>query len=209
MDDEDVMNVLTARFEAVKHRDHGKIAALIESRRYTKFDDWPPFKRMGLNGVEEEKAALKVLKEYVYRIEEPIVQVNNGTAWVTFYLSYAGRIRDLDFAIKSRSTVIMVKTEEGWKIVHEHYSRLPGVEPVELLSNREAAKGEADLLEKRIVEALADGSSLTAIEISERINKVSGEKVEPSEVARKCRDLVASNRLEKEGFLQPRYRLKR
>jgi hypothetical protein len=209
LEDEDVMKVLTARFEAIKQRDHEKIAALIEPRRYTKFDDWPPFKRMGLNGVEEEKAALKVLKEYVYRIEEPIIQINDGAAWVTFYLSYAGKIRDLDFAIKSRATVIMVKTEEGWKIVHEHYSRLPGVEPVELLSNREAAKGEADLLEKRIVEALADGSSLTAIEISERINKVSGEKVEPSEVARKCRDLVASNRLEKEGFLQPRYRLKR
>jgi hypothetical protein len=207
LEDEDVMKILTARFEAIKQRDHEKIAALIEPRRYTKFDDWPPFKRMGLNGVEEEKAALKVLKEYVYRIEEPIIQINDGTAWVTFYLSYAGRIRDLDFAIKSRATVIMVKTDEGWKIVHEHYSRLPGVEPIDLLSK--GVRVEMDLLEKRIMEALADGSALTAIEISERISRVSGERVEPSDVARKCRELVAANKLEKEGFLQPRYRLKR
>ncbi len=202
-----MMKVLTARFEAIKQRDHEKIAALIEPRRYTKFDDWPPFKRMGLNGVEEEKAALRVLKEYVYRIEEPIIQINDGTAWVTFYLSYAGRIRDLDFAIKSRATVIMVRTEEGWKIVHEHYSRLPGVEPIDLLSSKVGVEG--DLLEKRIMEALADGSALTAIEISERISRVSGERVEPSDVARKCRELVAANKLEKEGFLQPRYKLKR
>ena len=202
-----MMKVLTARFEAIKQRDHKKIAALIEPRRYTKFDDWPPFKRMGLDGVEEEKAALKVLKEYVYRIEEPIIQINDRTAWVTFYLSYAGRIRDLDFAIKSRATVIMVKTEEGWKIVHEHYSRLPGVEPIDLLSSKVGVEG--DLLEKRIMEALADGSALTAIEISERISRVSGERVEPSDVARKCRELVAANKLEKEGFLQPRYKLKR
>ncbi len=208
MDDEDVMKVLTARFEAIKQRDHEKIASLIEPRRYTKFDDWPPFKRMGLNGVEEEKAALKGLKEYVYRIEEPIIHINDGTAWVTFYLSYAGRIRDLDFAIKSRATVIMVKTGEGWKIVNEHYSRLPGVEPIDLLSSKEM-RVEEDLLEKRIIEALADGSALTAIEISERISRVSGERVEPSDVARKCRDLVAANKLEKEGFLQPRYKLKR
>jgi len=208
LDDEDVMKVLTARFDAIRQRDHEKIAALIEPRRYTKFDDWPPFKRMGLNGVEEEKAALKVLKEYVYRIEEPIIYINDGTAWVTFYLSYAGRIRDLDFAIKSRATVIMVKTREGWKIVHEHYSRLLGVEPIDLISSKEA-KVEEDLLEKRIMEALADGSALTAIEISERIGRVSGERVEPSDIARKCRELVAANKLEKEGFLQPRYKLKR
>jgi hypothetical protein len=208
LDDEDVMMVLTARFEAIKQRDHEKIASLIDPRRYTKFDDWPPFKRMGLNGFEEEKAALKVLKEYVYRIEEPIIQISDRTAWVTFYLNYAGRIRDLDFAIKSRATVIMVKTEEGWKIVHEHYSRFPGVEPIDLLSSKEVGV-EEDLLEKRIMEALADGSALTAIEISERISRVSGERVEPSDIARKCRELVAANKLEKEGFLQPRYRLKR
>ena len=203
-----MMKVLTARFEAIKQRDHEEIAFLIEPRRYTKFDDWPPFKRMGLDGVEEEKAALKVLKEYVYRIEEPIIHINDQTAWVTFYLSYAGRIRDLDFAIKSRATVIMVKTEDGWKIVHEHYSRIPGVEPTDLLGSR-GVWVEEDLLEKRIMEALADGSALTAIEISERISRVSGERVEPSDVARKCRDLVAANKLEKAGFLQPRYKLKR
>lgn len=205
MDEEGVMRVLKARFEAIKQRDHEKIADLIDPRRYTKFDDWPPFKRMGVDGFEEEKAALKVLKEYVYRIEEPVVQVNNRTAWVTFYLSYAGRIRELDFAIKSRGTVIMVESEDGWKIVHEHYSRLPGVEPIDLLSTGV----EADLLEKRIMEALADGSALTAIEISERIGRVTGERFEPSDVARKCRELVEAKRLEKEGFLQPRYRVKR
>lgn len=199
------MAVLERRFEAVKSRDAEKIVGLIEPRRYTKFDDWPPFKRMGVEGVEEEKAALKVLKEYVYRLEEPLVEVNGDTAWVTFYLSYAGRIRDLEFAIKSRGTVIMVKAEGGWRIVHEHYSRLPGVEPTDLFRGAE----EVDPLGKRVLEALADGSALTAIEISERISKVSGERVEPSEVARKCRELVEANRLEKEGFLQPKYRLKR
>ncbi len=206
---EDVMAVLTSRFEAIRGRDAEKIVGLIEARRYTKFDDWPPYKRMGLDGVEEERAALKVLKEYAYRIEEPLLEVNGDTAWVTFYLSYAGRIRDLEFAIKSRATVIMVKTRDGWRIVHEHYSRLPGAEPTDLFRGVEKAEVEADLLEKRVLEALADGSALTAIEISERIRKVSGEKVEPSDVARKCRELVDANKLEKEGFLQPRYRLKR
>ncbi|MEM1994922.1 MAG: nuclear transport factor 2 family protein [Nitrososphaerales archaeon] len=205
----DVLSILTSRFEAIKSRDAEKIMGLIELRRYTKFDDWPPFKRMKMDGFEEEKAALKVLKEYVYKIEEPIIEVNGDTAWATFYLSYAGVIRDMEFAIKSRATVILVKTQGEWKIVHEHYSRIPGLEPTDLLRGAEQIKVEEDLLEKRILEALADGSALTAIEISERIGKVSGEKVEPSEVARKCRELVERKKLEKEGFLQPKYRLKR
>ncbi len=203
------MEILQSRIEAIRLRDADKIALLVDKSRYTRFDDWPPYTRLAQDGLEHERAALKVLKKYVYRIEEPMVEVNGDTAWVTFYLSYAGRIRELDFAIKSRATVIMVRSEGGWRIVHEHYSRMPGLEPRELMEEA-ASKGlEPDLLEKRIIDTLSGGEALTAIEIAERISKSSGEKVEASEVAVKCRELVAANRLEKEGFIQPKYRLKR
>ncbi|MEM3566849.1 MAG: nuclear transport factor 2 family protein, partial [Candidatus Bathyarchaeia archaeon] len=93
--------------------------------RYTKFDDWPPFERQGLDALSREVEALKVLKEYDYEISGWKIDIVNNMALASFIINYRGTIRDLNFNIKSRVTAVLTKINDEWKIIHEHWSRFP------------------------------------------------------------------------------------
>lgn len=68
MSEEEVKAVLIRRIEGIKNKDAQSIVNLVDKDRYTKFDDWPPFERQGLDALNREAEALKVLKEYNYEI---------------------------------------------------------------------------------------------------------------------------------------------
>ncbi|MGC8940313.1 MAG: hypothetical protein ACP5KU_07455 [Candidatus Bathyarchaeia archaeon] len=80
MSEDTVKTVLIRRIEGIKKKDAQSIADLVDKDRYTKFDDWPPFERQGLDALNREAEALKVLKEYDYEISEWKVDVINNVA---------------------------------------------------------------------------------------------------------------------------------
>jgi ketosteroid isomerase-like protein len=120
-----VRNVLIQRIDAIKNRDAKVLESLIDKERYTKFDDWPPFSLQSSEALENEAKAFKVLKEYTYETRSWKIDIYGDFAIATFIIRYQGKIRDLNFNIKSRVTVFLAKDEEKWKIVHEHWSRFP------------------------------------------------------------------------------------
>ncbi|MEM2111683.1 MAG: nuclear transport factor 2 family protein [Candidatus Bathyarchaeia archaeon] len=120
-----VRNVLIQRIDAIKNRDAKVLESLIDKERYTKFDDWPPFSLQGSEALENEARAFKVLKEYNYETKSWKIDIYGDSAIATFIIKYRGKIRDLNFNIRSRVTVFLVRHEEKWKIVHEHWSRFP------------------------------------------------------------------------------------
>ena len=120
-----VRAVLTQRIEGIRNRNARSIAGLVDGERYTKFDDWPPFERQDSSALDRETKALKVLKEYDYEVTHWKVNVFSDAALASFVISYRGRIRDLKFNIRSRVTSFLVKRDESWKIIHEHWSRFP------------------------------------------------------------------------------------
>jgi len=118
-------NTLIRRIEGIKHRNPKIIEAVVLKEKYTKFDDWPPFELQESEALSNEAKALKVLKRYEYETRSWKMEIFGDCALVTFMIRYRGTIRDLDFDVRSRVTAFLVKHEGEWKIVHEHWSRLP------------------------------------------------------------------------------------
>ena len=120
-----VKAVLIQRIEGIKNKDARVIASLVDRGRYTKFDDWPPFERQGLDALKREADALKVLKEYDYETTDWKIDIFGDAALASFTINYRGTIRKLKFNIHSRITAFLVRQEGYWKLVHEHWSRFP------------------------------------------------------------------------------------
>ncbi|MEM2718986.1 MAG: nuclear transport factor 2 family protein [Candidatus Bathyarchaeia archaeon] len=125
---EAVKSVVLQRIEGIRRRDAEAVQRLIDKENYTKFDDWPPFERQGLDGLRREAEALKVLREYRYEINDLRIDLFGDAALASFTIEYSGRMRNLDFNVKSRVSIVLVKVGGEWKIVHEHWSRFPGRE---------------------------------------------------------------------------------
>lgn len=124
--EESIKATIIERIEGIKLRDAEKIQKIIDKDHYTKFDDWPPFERQGVDGLKREAEALKVLKEYDYKVDDwRIDLLSDNIALATFIIRYHGRIRNLNFNVKSRVTMVLFRREEGWRLIHEHWSRIP------------------------------------------------------------------------------------
>jgi ketosteroid isomerase-like protein len=125
MAEDEVKAILIQRIEGITNKDAQVIANLVDKDRYTKFDDWPPFERQGPEALNREAEALKVLKDYAYDIGECKIDIIGDVALATFIINYRGTIRDLKFDIKSRVTAVLTKSNNTWKLIHEHWSRFP------------------------------------------------------------------------------------
>jgi ketosteroid isomerase-like protein len=130
----DAAAVIFAFFEAGKNKDLTVLAGFHSSRNsFTKFDENPPYTRQNSDeAFIYEQAAFANISDYEYRIEELQVDlVGDGTAVATFYLTYTGIfVNDYSFEGKpvgsrSRVTMVLTKSQKGWKILHEHFSRFP------------------------------------------------------------------------------------
>lgn len=120
-----VRSIIIARIEGIRNRDINTIRRTINEENYTKFDDWPPFQRQGLDALKREGEALQVLKEYSYEVSEWKIDIFDYAAVASFIINYNGQIRNRRFYIKSRVSVFLIKRDNEWKIVHEHWSRFP------------------------------------------------------------------------------------
>jgi len=123
--DDDVKNTIIKRFDAIKNRDEAVVRALIDES-YNKFDDWPPFERQeAAKALENEFGAFKVMTNYAYELKDFEANVFGDAAVATFTIHYQGQIRNRPFDMNSRVTSVLKKTNSGWKIIHEHFSRFP------------------------------------------------------------------------------------
>jgi ketosteroid isomerase-like protein len=123
--EDEIENAVIRRFDGIKNRDEETVRALIDER-YSKFDDWPPFKRqMAAEALENEFGAFKVLSNYSYELKDFEANVFVDTAVATFTIHYQGQIRNRPFEVTSRVTSVLKKQNSGWKVVHEHFSRFP------------------------------------------------------------------------------------
>jgi len=125
--------MIFAFFEAGKNKDLAALADFHGPRDvFTKFDENPPYTRQ--NSQEAfvyEQAAFANISDYWYKIDDLKVDLMEGTAITTFYLTYRGMfVNDYSFegspvGAKLRVTMVLLKTDRGWKIAHEHFSRFP------------------------------------------------------------------------------------
>ena len=136
-DRKDIEALIRGFVDAGKNKDHAALADYHAPRdQCTKFDDNPPYGRQ--NSEEAfvyEQAAFANISDYDYSIEELRIDLLGDAAVATFYLSYSGMfVNDYSFEgspvrARTRVTIVTSRTLQGWKIVHEHLSRLPDPQP--------------------------------------------------------------------------------
>jgi len=136
-DREDVEGAVRAFFEAGKNKDLPALADLHGPREtFTKFDENPPYTRQDSDDAfMHEQAAFANISDYHYDIEDLRVDLFGDVAVATFYLSYDGMVvNDYSFegstvSGKARVTMVLSRTNQGWRISHEHFSRYPELSP--------------------------------------------------------------------------------
>jgi len=123
--EDEVEKTVVRRLDGIKNRDEGAVRGVLDEH-YSKFDDWPPFRRQETaEALENEFGAFKVLSNYSYELKNFEVNVLGDIAVATFGIHYQGVIRNRPFEVNSRVTCVLKKQDSGWKVVHEHFSRFP------------------------------------------------------------------------------------
>jgi ketosteroid isomerase-like protein len=123
--EDDVKNTVIKRIEGIKNKDEAAVRVLMDEN-YSKFDDWPPYQRQeGAQALQNEFSAFKVLFNYTYELNDFKANVLGDVAVTTFTLHYVANMRNQQFNITSRATVVLRKQDSAWKVVHEHFSRFP------------------------------------------------------------------------------------
>ncbi len=132
-DKKEIAALIFSFFEAGKNKDLSALGGFHSSRdSFTKFDENPPYTRQ--NSEEAfvyEQAAFANISDYSYQIDDLRIDLLGEAATATFYLTYKGMfVNDYSFegspvGSRSRVTMVLARTAQGWKISHEHFSRFP------------------------------------------------------------------------------------
>lgn len=123
--DDEIRDVIVRRLDGIKNRDEYTVRSIVDSKMYTKFDDWPPYSRQDADtALKNEFGAFKVLSNYDYDLTNFKVDLAGNVAIATFHLHYTGQMRNQSFEVNSRVTTVLLKQNAEWKIIHEHYSRM-------------------------------------------------------------------------------------
>jgi len=122
---DEIRSVIVNRLDAMKNKDEGAVKAIVDEH-YNKFDDWPPYERQEASkALENEFSAFKVMSSYTYELRDFQANILGNTAIATFIIHYRAVMRDRTFDVTSRVTTVLNKQDSTWKVVHEHYSRVP------------------------------------------------------------------------------------
>jgi ketosteroid isomerase-like protein len=120
-----IRETIVRRLDGIKNKDENAVRSILDASRYSKFDDWPPWKRQDAEtGLKNEFGAFKVLKDYSYDLADLKLDLMGDTVCATFHFHYTGQMRDQTFDVNSRVSIVLLKESGEWKIVHEHYSRM-------------------------------------------------------------------------------------
>ena len=132
-DKNDVEKLIRAFFDTGKSKDLTSLADFHAPRElFTKFDEGAPYTRQDSEeAFIHEQAAFANISDYEYSIDDLRIDLFGDIAIATFYLAYSGMfINDYSFEgspvrAKTRVTMALARTSRGWKLVHEHLSRMP------------------------------------------------------------------------------------
>ena len=129
----EVEGVVRAFFETGRNKDLTALADFHAPREsFTKFDENPPYTRQNSDeAFIHEQAAFANISDYRYTIDDLRIDLFGESAVATFYLTYGGMfVNDYSFegspvSGRARVSMVLVRTQKGWRIAHEHLSRYP------------------------------------------------------------------------------------
>jgi ketosteroid isomerase-like protein len=128
-----VSDIIYKYFEIARSKEIEGIPDFFDEN-FTKFGDSPPYDRRDIErALMLEQLQFASISDYDFKIEDLKVDVIAETAIATFVLQSTGMIVD-DYSFRgtainnrSRVTIVFKKDKKGgWKMLHQHFSKVPG-----------------------------------------------------------------------------------
>ncbi|MEM0481297.1 MAG: nuclear transport factor 2 family protein [Nitrososphaerota archaeon] len=127
--EDEAIQTLTSVFDAIKNKDHAKLLDLHSTKRYTLFNDAPPYQLLEDEmGLRLKLSLLNQVQDVSYQIRDLHLSVYGDVACAAYELEMSGilvyqyRFEGQRWVRRARCTTVMVREEGSWKIVHEHFS---------------------------------------------------------------------------------------
>ncbi|MFI5420758.1 MAG: nuclear transport factor 2 family protein, partial [Nitrososphaerales archaeon] len=100
-----------------------EIAKLRHETKFSLFDDIPPFERLDYwHTISHVAGILDKMKDIRVLIDGLQINTFRNFAILTFYLRFDSIWDERPFRIMSRVTLVLLRENKEWKIVHEHWS---------------------------------------------------------------------------------------
>ncbi len=127
----DVLETILKVFEAGRNGD-AESMKILHSELFTRYSELPPLHLQDRDEALKLKTSLYTeLIDFKYQIDNMnIKMLSDDVALATFTLSYEGvyiysyTFEGKPFTMQVRCTVVLVKENGEWRILHEHYSRM-------------------------------------------------------------------------------------
>jgi ketosteroid isomerase-like protein len=97
----------------------------VDDPRFTAFEDHPPYDRLDGNRFREFAAALTSLEEIKAEKYDIRIDLFGHMAIATGYERWSIKGPEGADRGRTRFTLVLERKPEGWRVVHEHFTRLP------------------------------------------------------------------------------------
>ena len=143
-DKKEVTALIFAFFETGKNKDLPSLESFHSAPdNFSKFDENPHYTRQNSEqAFVYEQAAFANISDYSYALDDLRIDLLGDVAIATFYLSYSGIfVNDYSFegspvSSKARATMVLSRSDKGWRITHEHISKFPDWAPRKTTEDR-------------------------------------------------------------------------
>ncbi len=120
----EIQEVLDGIFKSIQDNEADKLISYhAYSAKFTEFRDSEP-RYNSQENEDYERAFVGAISGFEYELGEKKIAVYGDVAVVTFHADFRPTIGQDVLQIWGSTTLVFVKTDEGWKIVHEHHSPL-------------------------------------------------------------------------------------
>jgi len=128
---EQIKNIVYDIFEVAKAKDMDSLDSYhLKGSKFSKFDDGDLPQRQDYEMAKTtEEDLFTNVTEFNYQPPDVKVDVLDDIAIATFILDWGATIGENTFSGKSRSSLVFVKEDGRWKIVHEHFSPYIEIKP--------------------------------------------------------------------------------
>lgn len=123
-EEEEIKATLIDMWDAIEKEDIDRYASHVHPD-FTQFGETDPVLRVGKAAEIEGVRSWVADSEGIHtEMEDPIVTINDRTAWITYYWSDYGTTNGERFESRGKSTRIFVKENDRWLCIHGHYTLL-------------------------------------------------------------------------------------
>jgi len=121
-DEIQIKGVLTDMWDAIEKNDLERYAGHLHPE-ISVFGETNPFLAQGKDlEVGNVKRWLEQANSVHTEMHHPIVTIRGDVAWLVYYWTDSGKVREEDFSSQGKSTRIFVKEDGQWLCIHSHFT---------------------------------------------------------------------------------------